>query len=224
MKETVKPSMDRTRRQLIIGAGLTPLVVTLHSAKVFGQDLAVGSPSGAAPFSGVLEGSVGPNGQPGSASTEVELYNLIASGNCPEEVYNYYGLNGHVASGSFDAYSVVWGYGITGTLGWTPDYEKVFVENFEDYQKACKDVSYAIAVINAALDADGLTNLTAPNVTGVALLPLPDGAGDRGCFELFRMAEGKLEALVVEYNTAANNYNSKMHTVDGFVEIPLISI
>ena len=113
----------------------------------------------------------------------------------------------------------MWDYGITGTLGWTPDYEKVFVENFEDYQKACKDVSDAIAAINAAL-ADGLTaNLTVPNVTGVALLPLPDGAGDRGCFELFRMAEGKLEALVVEYNTAANNYNSKMDT-----EIPLISI
>jgi len=221
MKETVKPSMDRTRRQLIIGAGLTPLVVTLHSAKVFGQDLAVGSPSGAAPFSGVIEGSVGPNGQPGDASTEVELYTLIASGNCPENVSNYYGGNGS-ASGSFSDYSITWDYGPEGTIAWTPDYEKPFVLSFEKYQKACSDVAAAISAINNALSNDVLVNVIAPDVAGVALMPIPDVNNAVGCYELTKMADGKLEDLVVEYNTAANNYNAEMRGVKDFVEIALI--
>jgi len=36
------------------------------------------------------------------------------------------------------------------------------------------------------------------------------------------MADGKLEDLVVEYNTAANNYNAEMRGVKDFVEIALI--
>lgn len=233
MKETVKPSMDRTRRQLIIGAGLTPLVVTLHSAKVFGQDLAAGSPSGAAPFSGVIEGSLGPDGQtPGNASTEVELYNLIASGNCPEEVYNYYGQAGH-STGDFASYSVDWEYGNHGTMGegtpyaWTYEYEKPFVDSVMEYQKACRLVANA----TTALTGNSLDNVPMPtdaDIANASLMPLPQGTQDVGCFELVQDAAESLDlqALASNFNAAATSYNEahQARTDDGFVPVQLLNL
>lgn len=222
MKETVKPSMDRTRRQLIIGAGLTPLVVTLHSAKVFGQDLAVGSPSGAAPFSGVIEGSIGPDGQtPGNASTEVELYNLIASGNHPE-IGNYYGNVGHIEIGSIEDGNLTWcfyegGMGDNTPRTWTRDYETPYVENVNAYIAICKKIKDATDAISGDM-IDSVTFPSSADVLDAELIPLPDGAEDVGCFKLVNEAKSywDLETLVTNYNNAVDAYNGQ-HSEDSAI-------
>ncbi len=230
MKETVKPSMDRTRRQLIIGAGLTPLVVTLHSAKVFGQDLTVGSASGAAPFSGVIEGSLGPDGQtPGNASTEVALYNLIASGNHPE-IGNYYGNIGRIESGSIESGYLTWQY-YEGGMGdntprtWTRDYETPYVENVEAYIAICKKIQDATDAISGN-NIDGVTFPSSADVLNAELIPLPDGADENvGCFKLVNEAKSywNLETLVTNYNNAVDAYNGQHSEDSAFVAIPRLN-
>ncbi len=97
--ETGKSSMNRGRRQLLIGAGLAPMVVTLHSAKVFGEDLTVGSLSGAAPFSHAIIGSGNNEFGEGTADTEMALYTRICdtSGDTQNTLINYYGEQGKSA-------------------------------------------------------------------------------------------------------------------------------
>lgn len=150
--ETGKSSMNRGRRQLLIGAGLAPMVVTLHSAKVFGQDLPVGNPSGAAPFSGVIEGSVGRDGSPRGQSSEVALYEAIgndanAKPNGKYTLQEYYG-----GIGQAKLYSNVtdfvftksdWSYD-DGMIAWTKSYEQPFVKAVSDFDDGTATIYVAI--------------------------------------------------------------------------------
>ncbi len=81
--ETTKPILNHKRRQLLIGAALTPVVMTLHSAKVFAQDGTLHEGvSGPAPFSGAIRGSAGMESSGGTIETENALYTAICtSGN-----------------------------------------------------------------------------------------------------------------------------------------------
>ncbi|MBE6428833.1 MAG: hypothetical protein E7028_09725 [Planctomycetaceae bacterium] len=207
--ETGKPVMNRTRRQLLIGAGLTPLVVTLHASKVSAQEL-VESVSGAAPFSGVIQGSVGPDGTPGSEDTEHALYLALESNT---ELQAYYG---NMGSGTNDGTNYTWEYGAAnignGNPGnWTPEYEKRFWEPVEEYQLAVNEILNAANDIKAAADtgiqavaltSDPVTETIKNDLAAVdAITPKDVSVG------VFAIVNPALTSLPTLYETAKTKYS-----------------
>ena len=221
--ETGKPVMNRTRRQLLIGAGLTPLVVTLHASKVSAQEL-VESVSGAAPFSGVIQGSVGPDGTPGSEDTELALYRALESNT---ELQAYYGNMGSVTSDGTN-----WEYGAAnignGNPGnWTPEYEKRFWEPVEKYQLAVNEILNAANNIKRAADAgiqavaltsDPVTETIKNDLAAVKAIT-PSGVSVGVFFIVNPVALEDLPDKYVEakvaYNAAVTDYNSRLSPSDG---------
>ena len=206
--ETGKPVMNRTRRQLLIGAGLTPLVVTLHASKVSAQEL-VESVSGAAPFSGVIQGSVGPDGTPGSEDTELALYRALESNT---ELQAYYG---NMGSGTNDGTNYTWEYGAAnignGNPGnWTPEYEKRFWEPVKEYQLAVNEILNAANDIKAAADngiqavaltSDPVTETIKNDLAAVdAITPKDVSVG------VFGIVNPALEYLPAKYEDAKEEY------------------
>ena len=207
--ETGKPVMNRTRRQLLIGAGLTPLVVTLHASKVSAQEL-VESVSGAAPFSGVIQGSVGPDGTPGSEDTELALYRALESNT---ELQAYYG---NMGTGTNDGTNYTWEYGAAnignGNPGhWTPEYEKRFWEPVEEYQLAVNEILNAANDIKAAADngiqavaltSDPVTETIKNDLAAVdAITPKDVSVG------VFAIVNPALTNLPILYETAKTKYS-----------------
>ncbi|MDO4571188.1 MAG: hypothetical protein Q4D38_12440 [Planctomycetia bacterium] len=152
-QEGKKTSVNRVRRQLLIGAGAAPLFVTLRAATANAANWGVAS--GAAPVSGVLQASAALDGGTGTATTEDELYRLISGESTnfgvfsgtqrsQESLKSYYGVagSGSVSRGSSQTgilpnddpvtYYVVtceWTLGQPGTLA--DGSENLFVPNYE---------------------------------------------------------------------------------------------
>lgn len=208
--ETGKSSMNRGRRQLLIGAGLAPMVVTLHSAKVFGQDLNPGNPSGLAPYSGVINGSLDVNGNPGNESTEKALYEAIwadTSGKLTE----YYGLVGTPSGDPLVPNSSIhaWEVGITGKYGgqtpstWTRDYETTYIKYVTDVY----DVINSIYADAANPGTTAITKLEFENRIATAkdalISKCAELNSDKGIFGWLKAAE---EAWQTDFNNAYDAY------------------
>lgn len=141
--ETTKPILNHKRRQLLIGAALTPVVMTLHSAKVFAQDGTLHEGvSGPAPFSGAIRGSAGMESSGGTIETENALYTAICtSGNATlADYYGSIGQNGSVPTqlSDFQGWSSSSAFrwqssNSTGSVNWTPRYEAMLVAAVDQY-------------------------------------------------------------------------------------------
>lgn len=206
--ESGKPGMNRKRRQLLLGAGLAPVVMTLHSAKVFGQELQGGNPSGAAPFSGAIQGSVNVNNVEGTTETERKLYELIANDgtNAPNgkvTLVDYYGSIGSGTSSPYASWSA-WDTAEDGQIQWTTRYENTFAPAVNDF-KAHIDTIYA--AITAQTQFDQAT--VAAYKLEEADLTVPTGADTAiGIFKYVNDAKSLLSEAVGAYNLMVDAYNS----------------
>lgn len=148
--ETTKPILNHKRRQLLIGAALTPVVMTLHSAKVYADgilDTRQGV-SGAAPYSGAIRGSAGMENSGGTIETENALYSAICNGEesphgpALADYYGSFGQNGSEPTQLSDflgwtaseTNSFRWQYSSsTGRVNWTQRYEAMLVDAIDKY-------------------------------------------------------------------------------------------
>lgn len=142
--EDSKPILNRSRRQLLVGAALTPVVMTLHSAKVFADGTLQHGISGPAPFSGAIRGSDALESTGGTIETENALYTaIITSGN--SSYADYYGSVGNSGTNptnlaafqnwtASDSNQYRWEYNTdTGRVNWTQRYEAMLVAPVDDY-------------------------------------------------------------------------------------------
>ncbi|MCR5164022.1 MAG: hypothetical protein K6C40_08410 [Thermoguttaceae bacterium] len=141
--EDSKPILNRTRRQLIIGAALTPVVMTLHSAKVFADGTLQEGISGPAPYSGAVRGSAGMESSGGTIETENALYTHIC-GPSSGTLADYYGRVGDYGSEPDELSDFLnwsesstcrWQFNNTetGKIDWTRRYEAMIVAAIDDY-------------------------------------------------------------------------------------------
>lgn len=145
--EDSKPTLNRTRRQLLVGAALTPVVMTLHSAKVFAQDADGMNPSGLAPYSAVLIGSAGLNSTSGTEQSECTLYETIVNTQ-DARLCAYYGKNGTGTASdvaTLASSGCGWSFDTTveSNLQWTQEYERKFMPNISDYATAVLQIQAA---------------------------------------------------------------------------------
>lgn len=220
--ETGKSAVNRTRRQLLIGAGLTPLVVTLRASRVSAQEL-IESVSGAAPFSGAIQGSVGPDGTPGSENTEMALYRLLTE---KQDLQRYYGNMGSGSSstttlGTGTSYDWTYGSATSGNGNpgsWTPSFEARFWEPVKDYQVAVAEIEERTTAIRTAVvehtQATALENNPMTDSIVKALEDLENHlpADAVGVFEIVNDAVANLPARYdsakEKYRIAVNDFNN----------------
>lgn len=144
--EDSKPILNRSRRQLLVGAALTPVVMTLHSAKVFADGTLAEGHSGPAPFSGAIRGSAGMETTGGTIDTENALYTALCTSEERQTLQDYYGGVGQTGSSSptqlsdflgwtaADTNSYRWQYSSsTGSVNWTQRYEAMLVAAIDQY-------------------------------------------------------------------------------------------
>lgn len=144
--EDSKPILNRTRRQLLVGAALTPVVMTLHSAKVYADVTLAEGHSGPAPFSGAIAGSANINGTTGNQETELKLYSIIVAED--EAANKYYGYKGNpnITSTALTQSQILgwsgneWSFSSDSTtkMQWTQGFEARFVTPINDYMSAYK--------------------------------------------------------------------------------------
>jgi len=224
--ETSKPILNRTRRQLLLGAGLTPVVMTLHAAKVMADEGLHENPSGLAPFSGALKASAymtadGVTSQ-GTDASELLLYKAICN-NTDTRLRPYYGS---IGNGNADPANTItaWSYGEKGTMGagtpgnWTEEYEKNYVGSVnttymtETNVTSLNSIREAIAKL-AANEREVVEQTTvntlkdAESSSGLPSITIPEGAAGFGVFKYITNAKGLLSGLVSSFNTAAATYN-----------------
>lgn len=212
--EDSKPILNRTRRQLLMGAALTPLVMTLHSAKVFAQEADGMNPSGLAPYSAVLIGSAGLNNGGGNDDTECALYNQIANSSSDNRVNAYYGYPG---SGSVSQSN--WNSLLTSDCGWSFDSRDSHLKWTQSYEAkflpAVKAYATAVSEIDAAASEVPFTpSLSSDPVTALGddvnlESNLPSGADkNSGIFKFVCDAKEVLDAI---YSSAKAAYNLKVN-------------
>lgn len=168
-KETSKPRINRVRRQLLLGAGLAPVVVTLHAAKVFAaDDLKAASLSGAATYSGAIAKSGFNDTRKAGDEIEQELYVAVCNNanerNMGMDEQQYYGAPGTASNGDTTSYGgaaiqlLAWTLGTEeGAIGWTKEYEERFSVPTLEFEAKVKTLADALVVVNtynALSDAD----------------------------------------------------------------------
>ncbi len=208
--ETRKPGINRVRRQLLLGAGLAPVVVTLHAAKVFAAGELDGKAgvSGIAPFSGVIEGSTTAQGTPANAEAEPALYKAIHDETVDgSPLANYYGGIGS-SSGTYakGGTHVTWSYNNASTDDsrpgdWSQNFEAPFVAKVEEFQLAIDDIY---------TKADSTFGLTTDPVLAVIAeldLMMTDNSEDFGVYEYVNSARSTGGALNTAYLNAKTYYN-----------------
>lgn len=224
--ETTKPILNHKRRQLLIGAALTPVVMTLHSAKVFAQDADGMNPSGLAPYSAVLIGSAGLNSTSGTEQSECTLYETIVNTQ-DARLCAYYGKNGTgTASDVATLASSGCGWSFNSeesNLQWTQEYERKFMPNISDYATAVLQIQAAADVTDFV--PQGWTDTSNPvyNIGTKANLEdqiLSTATKTLGVFAFVCEAKFTIDtaylAAVQKYNAQIAQWNTAHESDDGF--------
>ena len=226
--EDSKPILNRTRRQLLMGAALTPVVMTLHSAKVFAQDADGMNPSGLAPFSAVLIGSAGLNNAGGTEQSECTLYETIVSTQ-DDRLCAYYGKNGSGTASDVATLATSgcgWSFNSEeSNLQWTQEYERKFMPNIQDYATAVLEIQTVANAIQFIPASWTDTNNPVYNIGTKANLEdqIPSTASKGlGVFAFVCGAKFTIDtaylAAVQSYNSQIAQWNTAHESDDNFNE------